>query len=217
MATPENLIQARDVRYQFPKGEKLSFPELKIPLKTHTLLLGNSGSGKTTLLHILCGLLKPSQGEIFINDQAVYDLSPIELDRFRGQNIGIVFQNVHLIESLSIFENIQLAQNLAGSKTVAGDIDNLLDQLGLIDHKNKFPRQLSRGQAQRVAIGRALINRPALLVADEPTASLDDYHTKIVLDLFFEQADKFGATLVVATHDQRIKERFENTYFLTKQ
>src|SRR5690606_5904507 len=201
---------------QYPQGESLSFKDLGIDKGAHTLLLGNSGTGKTTFLHILTGLLKPSHGEVVILGKSIYQLNPKDLDHFRGMEIGIVFQNAHLIESLTVFENVQIAQGFAGNKTDYEEIENILNRLGLREQQNKYPRQLSRGQVQRVAIARALINKPALLVADEPTASLDDHHTEIVMDLLFDQAQQSNATLIVATHDQRIKHRFEHAYLLNK-
>lgn len=216
MESSHNLISLKNIQYQYPQGESLSFKDLGIDKGAHTLLLGNSGTGKTTFLHILTGLLKPSHGEVVILGKSIYKLNPKDLDHFRGMEIGIVFQNAHLIESLTVFENVQIAQGFAGNKTDYEEIENILNRLGLREQQNKYPRQLSRGQVQRVAIARALINKPALLVADEPTASLDDHHTEIVMDLLFDQAQQSNATLIVATHDQRIKHRFEHTYLLNK-
>lgn len=216
MESSHNLISFKNIQYQYPQGESLSFKDLGIDKGAHTLLLGNSGTGKTTFLHILTGLLKPSHGEVVILGKSIYQLNPKDLDHFRGMEIGIVFQNAHLIESLTVFENVQIAQGFAGNKTDYEEIENILNRLGLREQQNKYPRQLSRGQVQRVAIARALINKPALLVADEPTASLDDHHTEIVMDLLFDQAQQSNATLIVATHDQRIKHRFEHTYLLNK-
>jgi len=216
MESSHNLISLKNIQYQYPQGESLSFKDLGIDKGAHTLLLGNSGTGKTTFLHILTGLLKPSHGEVVILGKSIYQLNPKDLDHFRGMEIGIVFQNAHLIESLTVFENVQIAQGFAGNKTDYEEIENILNRLGLREQQNKYPRQLSRGQVQRVAIARALINKPALLVADEPTASLDDHHTEIVMDLLFDQAQQSNATLIVATHDQRIKHRFEHTYLLNK-
>ena len=216
MESSHNLISLKNIQYQYPQGESLSFKDLGIDKGAHTLLLGNSGTGKTTFLHILTGLLKPSHGEVVILGKSIYQLNPKDLDHFRGMEIGIVFKNAQLIESLTVFENVQIAQGFAGNKTDYEEIENILNRLGLREQQNKYPRQLSRGQVQRVAIARALINKPALLVADEPTASLDDHHTEIVMDLLFDQAQQSNATLIVATHDQRIKHRFEHTYLLNK-
>lgn len=216
MEISENLISLKNIQYQYPQGEALNFKDLGVGKGMHTLLLGNSGTGKTTFLHILTGLLKPSQGEVLVLGKSIYSLNSKDLDHFRGMEIGIVFQNAHLIESLTVFENVQIAQGFAGNKTNYEEIEIILNRLGLKEQQNKYPRQLSRGQVQRVAIARALINKPALLVADEPTASLDDHHTELVMDLLFDQAKQSNATLLVATHDQRIKHRFDHTYLLSK-
>jgi|SRR5690554_3630861 len=212
----EDLLQLVDVKHQYPGGELLHFPDLRMSEGEHTLLLGDSGTGKTTFLHILTGLLQPSQGKVFIAAEDIYGLSTRKLDHFRGQQIGLVFQNAHLINSLSLYQNMRMAQEFAGKKHDTDRIQRTLETLDLGDHRDKYPQKLSRGQVQRAAIARAVINHPAILVADEPTASLDDTNTKRVMDLLFEQANVHGATLLIATHDNRIKDRFTNTIVLQK-
>lgn len=200
------------IAHRYPGGETLQFADLDIPAGQHTLILGNSGSGKTTLLHILSGLLKPDAGSVQIDGQELYDLSSRKLDTYRGQRIGLIFQEAHLVRSLTIKENLQIAQSFAGSPVDNSRIRQVLGQLEL-DHKaHNYPGKLSRGQMQRAAIARAVINHPAILVADEPTASLDDRNTERVLDLLLAQATQHGATLIIATHDKRVKTRFEHTY-----
>jgi ABC-type lipoprotein export system ATPase subunit len=211
-----DLLTLESLCHQYPGGEKIHFPDVRILKGQHTLLLGNSGTGKTTLLHILTGLLNPTLGRVLINGQHVYELSTRKLDFFRGQQIGIVFQNAHLINSLNLYDNLRIAQEFAGKKHDTDRINETLDALGLLAFKHKFPKKLSRGQLQRAAIARAVINHPSLLVADEPTASLDDLNTERVMDLFFEQAAVHGATLLIATHDNRIKDRFESTINLNE-
>lgn len=200
------------ITHRYPGGETLQFADLNIPAGQHTLILGNSGSGKTTLLHILSGLLRPQAGSVQIDGQELYDLSPRKLDTYRGQRIGLIFQEAHLVKSLTVKENLQIAQRFAGGRVDPIRIQEVLTQLEL-DHKaHGYPSKLSRGQMQRAAIARAVVNHPAILVADEPTASLDDQNTDRVLDLLLTQASQHGATLIIATHDKRVKTRFEHTY-----
>lgn len=213
----DDLLRLENLRHQYPGGEQLVFPNLRMAPGEHTLLLGDSGTGKTTYLHILTGLLRPTEGHVYIGGQDIYALSTRDLDHYRGQQIGLVFQNAHLINSLTLYDNMRIGQEFAGKKHDSERILRTLGILDLVDYKDKFPRKLSRGQLQRAAIARAVINHPSILVADEPTASLDDTNTERVMDLLFEQAEEHGATLLLATHDNRIKERFNNTIILTKQ
>jgi len=200
------------IAHRYPGGEMLQFADLSVAAGQHTLILGDSGSGKTTLLHILSGLLKPQAGSVQIDGQELYELSPRKLDIFRGQRIGLIFQEAHLVKSLTVKENLQIAQSFAGARVDHTRIQEVLALLEL-DHKaHGYPSKLSRGQLQRAAIARAVVNHPAILVADEPTASLDDRNTERVLDLLLTQAAQHGATLIIATHDKRVKTRFEHTY-----
>lgn len=211
----EIIVQAKDLTFRYPNNDiSISFKDMEIKKGNHTLLLGDSGTGKTTLLHLLSGLSKPTSGEVTINDKNIYQLSASHLDLFRGQHIGFIFQEAHLIKNLTIEENIRLAQNLAKKKENKAAVLQVLDKVQLKEKANSFPDQLSRGQLQRAAIARAVINGPQLLVADEPTASLDDTNTQLVLELLLETATAYNATLLIATHDKRIKDHFTNTYQL---
>jgi putative ABC transport system ATP-binding protein len=139
---------------------------------------------------------------------AIEKLGNAERDKFRGTNIGLVMQRLHLIGALSVTDNLKLTQRLAGKPVDATRIAAVLGQLGIAHKQKKFPRELSQGEAQRVAIARAVINHPPLILADEPTCALDDAHCEAAIDLLFTQARKHDATLIVATHDARIKNRF---------
>ena len=180
----------------------------------HWLMLGPSGSGKTTLLHVLAGILRPTSGQVMVAAQDLMALSASGLDRFRGKNVGIVLQRLHLIDSLTVLNNLLLAQYLAGETQDAARVREVLASLDLADKAGAHPHELSHGQAQRVAVARAVVNRPRLLLADEPTSNLDDTRCMQVLDLLLDQAKACGATLVIATHDQRIKSRVSNHYEL---
>ena len=209
------MISLTSVSHHYPGGHQLAFKDWQIANGEQWLLLGGSGSGKTTLLHIITGILKPQQGTVHISDTSIYDLSSKALDRFRGRNIGIIFQRPHLIKSLSISENLVLAQSFAGLPTDLNRINDVLTSLGIADKKKTYPEELSQGQLQRVSIARAVINKPTLLIADEPTSSLDDKNAAAVLSLLMEQSGLNQATLIVATHDKRVKDAFTNTYQLS--
>ena len=204
------MITTRGLSYSYSNQKKISFKDFTIRQGEHWLLLGESGSGKTTLLHLLGGLLRTLQGEIVVNDTSVTQLSESALDRFRGQHIGFVFQKHHLITALSVKNNLLIAPFLAGMNQDEKRVDEVLGQLALIEKKNSKIKNLSQGQAQRVAIARAVINRPSVILADEPTSALDDKNCERVIDLLLEASTQNNATLVVATHDQRLKSKIRN-------
>ncbi len=208
------MISIQSISHQYKDGPAIEFVDWQVQTNEQWLLLGQSGSGKTTLLHILTGLLAPKEGKVMINDVDLYDLSAKKLDAFRGQHIGIVFQKPHLIKSLNVTENLMLAQSFACLATDQQRITEVLTSLDVLDKKDAYPHQLSGGELQRVAIARAVINKPTLLIADEPTASLDDKNAEAVLALLREQSVINHATLVVATHDKRVKDAFNLTYNL---
>ncbi|MCI0920228.1 ABC transporter ATP-binding protein [Sphingobacterium rhinopitheci] len=209
------LLKTENLSFGYSKSiPPIVFKDLQIAVGNHLLLLGNSGTGKTTLLNLLSGLSKPTQGKVWINNIDIYELQSSKLDTFRGQHIGFIFQEAHLIKNLTIEENIRLAQNLAKKKENKEAVLEVLEKVQLKDKANSYPDELSRGQLQRAAIARAVINGPMLLVADEPTAALDDTNTQLVLDLLLQTASTYGATLLIATHDKRIKDHFANTYQL---
>lgn len=214
MQTNNPIIATQELSFQYKGGIPIQFPSIQIQKGQHTLLLGNSGTGKTTLLHLLGGLSKPTAGKVWITEKDIYALNTSEMDKFRSQHIGFIFQEAHLLKNLTILENIQLAQSLAKKTVNKNEVLSVLDKLQLSDKAHAYPQELSRGQLQRAAIARAVINKPLLLIADEPTASLDDQNTTRVLSLLMEIADQQGATLLIATHDKRIKNNFSNTYDL---
>ena len=209
------MISIKSVSHSYNGSQKITFKDWEINNGEQWLLLGQSGSGKTTLLHVLTGILKPTQGEVNIDETAIYQLSSKALDQFRGRKIGIIFQKPHLIKSLTIAENLLLAQSFAKLPEDISRVDEVLTSLGIADKKSAYPDQLSQGQLQRVSIARAVINKPALLIADEPTSSLDDKNAAAVLELLMQQSGLNQATLIVATHDKRVKDAFTNTYSLT--
>ncbi len=188
----------------------ISYLDFSLKEKEHLLIIGGSGSGKTTLLHILGGLLKPTEGEVIINNTSIYSKSESNLDQFRRKHIGIVFQRVHLIAALTVLDNLRLAQYLSKTPKDHDRLIGLLKDLGIADKAKKYPNELSFGESQRVGIARAVINQPAILFADEPTSNLDDKNSAKVISLLQEQAEKNGASLIIATHDERIKRHYNN-------
>ncbi|MCY7389061.1 MAG: ATP-binding cassette domain-containing protein [Burkholderiales bacterium] len=208
------VVDIRDLKAGYGTKAVVSLASLQIETGEHTLLLGPSGCGKTTLLNVLSGIASTLAGRVVINGTALETLSVGDRDRFRGKHIGLVMQRLHLISALTISKNLRLAQQLAGVSVNDGIILGALEKLGLAAMLDRYPRELSQGEAQRVAIARAVINRPALILADEPTSALDDANCLAAIDLLFDQATAYGATLIVATHDQRIKARFERVVTL---
>ena len=171
----------------------------------HWLLAGPSGSGKTTALHILAGLTTPTVGRVVVGGTDLATIQGSARDRWRGRSVGLVPQRLHLVGALDVRANLLLAQFLAGLPQDRARVDELLAAVGVGELAHRYPRALSQGQAQRVAVARAVVNRPALVLADEPTANLDDAHAAATLDLLQRQARATGATLVVASHDARVR------------
>lgn len=204
------VIKTEQLRYSYSNQERLSFADLNIHAGQHTLLLGESGCGKTTLLHLLAGLRRPDSGKVFIADTDITTLSSSRLDKFRGANIGLVFQSPHFIRSISIFDNLAITASLAGKKPDKNQMKEMLAQLGLSGKENKPAFRLSTGEQQRAAIARALVVHPKIILADEPTSALDDKNTEGVIELLKEQASANDATLIIVTHDQRLKSHFKN-------
>jgi lipoprotein-releasing system ATP-binding protein len=204
------MLETKNLSFFYNKDTQFSFPELKCNSSETLLITGNSGKGKTTLLHLLAGLLRPKKGEIILENTNIALLSERELDQFRGKNIGLILQQSHFIASLSVIENVVLASWLATGKKAIQKAEKLLEELDLVNQKHKLPSQLSIGQQQRVSIARALINQPKLLLADEPTSSLDDENAIVVANLLEKLAKEYKAALVIVTHDKRLKDKFSN-------
>jgi putative ABC transport system ATP-binding protein len=203
------MISVEGLRHRYGDRQVLAVDAWRAEAGERWLVLGASGSGKTTLLGIVGGLLRPSAGRVAVDGQDLGALSGAALDRFRGRRIGFVPQKLHLIASLGVDENLLLAQYLAGVAQDRARVAEVLGALGIAERARARPAELSHGQAQRVALARAVINRPSLILADEPTSNLDDAHCAQAVGLLESQAAACGATLVVATHDQRVRARFE--------
>jgi putative ABC transport system ATP-binding protein len=208
------MLRTTGLSYSYHSSDQMRFPDMHCKAGEHWLLLGQSGSGKTTLLHLLGGLRSPQKGSIQIGEVDISTLPTYRLDKFRGQNIGIIFQEPHFVRSLTVRENLALARQMAGLKPDAPRIVSLLEQLNLKHKLNAPTSALSVGEKQRVAIARAIINNPEVILADEPTSALDDENTTQVVQLLKEQANRVNAVLLIVTHDNRLKEQFDKQILL---
>ena len=203
------MIKTSALSYQYEKANPIEFPDFEVKSGEDLLILGRSGIGKSTLLHLLAGLLTPKTGIVEIAGQNLGKLRGNERDNFRGRNLGIVFQQFHFVQSLTLWENLLLTQFLARSEQRKSEIEEVLKKLSLVDQAKKYPKNMSHGQQQRALIAAALLKKPNVILADEPTSSLDDYNCGQVIELLRKQTQDLGATLVVITHDSRLKAQFE--------
>ncbi|NJL11756.1 MAG: ATP-binding cassette domain-containing protein [Microscillaceae bacterium] len=204
------MLKIEKLSYQYQQTKVLQIDHWEVAPGQSWLVLGASGSGKTTLLHLIAGILKMQEGQLWWQNTDLARLSESARDRLRAKSIGLVFQKPHLLPSLSVLKNLRLAQTLARRKGKRQACLDLLEKLGLSEKMHALPHQLSQGQAQRAAIARALVHQPALLLADEPTASLDDANAEKVVHLLQDLSQAQGTSLVIATHDQRVKTHFLN-------
>lgn len=203
------MIETKSLKFSYDGKFVFEFPNIKLKNGENLLILGSSGIGKSTLLHNLAGILTPQSGSIKIFGNDISKFSEIEIDKFRGENIGIIFQRPHFVNSLTVKENLQLAKYLG--KNLEGDIKETLSSLKILDKIDKKPNDLSQGEKQRVSIAIAIINSPKLILADEPTSSLDDSNCNNVVNILKEQASKKNAQLIVITHDSRLKKHFRTS------
>ena len=204
------MIKANDLSYSFGKDTNLALPNLFCGSGQGLLILGASGSGKTTYLHLLAGLRKSTSGQVFVDGKEMNKMSDRKLDRFRGREIGIVFQQAHFIPSLRVKENLSLSMKLAGKMINKERIRYYLAHLNISHKANSFPNQLSVGEQQRLSIAMALINQPKVVLADEPTSALDDQNAEQVIGLLKNETKELNSALVIVTHDQRMKDHFSN-------
>jgi putative ABC transport system ATP-binding protein len=202
------VLQIRNLRHEYAGRTVLSVPSWEVPKGEASLVIGPSGSGKSTLIGIIAGLVSPTSGKVRVADGEITALTPVKRDCFRARHIGLVPQTLHLIGVLNVRDNLRLARRLAGLAADDAAIEACLASLGVATLATRKARDLSVGEAQRVAIARAVVNRPALILADEPTSALDDASCARALALLRDQAAGCGATLVIATHDQRIRAHF---------
>ncbi len=189
--------------------EVLKNVSLEIQKGSITAIVGSSGSGKSTLLHILGGLDKPDNGSVFWGDQLISSMNSDQLADFRNENIGFVFQFHHLLPEFTALENVSMPALIAGMsiEEASKRALQLLERFGVDNRKNHRPTQLSGGEQQRVSMARALMNKPSIILADEPTGNLDDSNTSTILDMLFELREQDGVTVLLITHEKAIAKR----------
>ncbi len=208
------MLQSKQLTFSYNPQKQFVFPDITCEDGKSLLILGQSGKGKTTLLHLLALLLKPQSGQVWVNSREVAGFNPKQLAHIRAQHIGIIYQKAHFVTALSVLDNMLLSNYLADQQQDRDRAVQLAEQLGFSDHLSKKTNQLSQGEQQRVSIARALMNHPSVILADEPTSSLDDRNCDRVVALLKEHSSRIGASLVVVTHDQRLKDIFPDRVVL---
>ena len=209
------IIELESVEVKFNAGNEsmkvLDIPRWNVKHGDRVAIFGPSGSGKSTFLNTLSGLLPATKGKINVCGHALETMSEAQRDSFRSRYIGIIFQNFNLLQGFSALENVLVGMTFSPRKPDLEEAQHLLDEVGLSHRFSYLPSQLSAGEQQRVAVARALANRPKLLLADEPTASLHPVNKEDVLRLLMDMCDRQGCTLVLVTHEQEVISLFQNT------
>ena len=201
------FLRVKNLEFKVANKTILNKQNFSVSKSKHLIISGSSGSGKTTLMNLMSGLLKPTSGIISFEDNDFSKLTEDNIDQIRSKNFGFIFQRLHLIKHLTVEQNILLGLN----KDQSPNIDELLDDIGLKNKHTQLAKNLSFGESQRVAIARGIINSPKVIFADEPTSSLDDKNTKKVLELIFSQAKKNNSTIIISSHDERVKKFLKKT------
>lgn len=209
-----DVLSLDKLEFSFNEKPLININDFQVRTRERIAIMGPSGCGKSTFIHLVAGLLKPQKGTIRIKNQDITKLEEWKIDRLRGQSIGIVFQRLHLLPSISILDNLLLAQKLAQTTVDRKSAIELLKRLDLEEWINKFPHHLSQGQAQRAAIARAVIHKPALVIGDEPTSALDDDNAQEAIRLLNELSENVGFALLIVTHDKRVRDSMDSVLSL---
>ena len=211
------ILTATDLVKTYPEEERPALDHVNLTIEPgeFVTIVGPSGSGKSTLLHLLGGVDRPTSGQVQLYDTDLYQLNETQLPIFRRRQVGLIYQFFNLIPSLTVAENITLPSELDGKPVSEGQLALMLDQLGLTAKRNALPAQLSGGQQQRVAIGRALINEPAIVLADEPTGNLDQHNSQEIMRLLHYANVKQGQTVIVITHDPQVAAQAQRVMTMT--
>ena len=203
------MLEVKSLTFTHEGQNQICFPDISLSNNEGLIVLGNSGSGKTTLINLIAGLIKPDSGDITLNQTKYNELSLDDLDIFRGKNIGLIFQKPHFIRNLNVLENLSLSTHLSRNKVRKEIFEETLSEVGLSEKVNVRPNELSEGEQQRLSIAMALVKEPSIILADEPTSSLDDNNCNKVINLLKAYSQKKGCKLIIVTHDIRIKDLFE--------
>ena len=208
------MIELNDVKYSYPNSDfHLSINNLSIDTGQKTAVIGPSGFGKTTMLNLIAGILIPESGSVIIKEKEINNLQDAERRNFRIKEIGFVFQDFKLLEYLNVLDNILLPYRINNTlklkEETRGVAKELAQTLKIGNKLNKYPSKLSHGERQRVAICRALLNKPSIILADEPTGNLDPTNKNHIIDILFEYVENYGSTLITVTHDYELLKGFD--------
>ena len=211
----ENLIlQISDLHFQYPASDfKIEVSDIKITQGSKIAISGKSGSGKTTLIHLISGILKPQSGEILFFDESITDMNENDIRKHRISNIGFIFQEFELLDYLNVMDNLVLPYKINKSLSLDEEIKDkakeIANRIGIGNKLDQHPKQLSGGERQRLAIARALITSPPLIIADEPTGNLDDKTSNIVMDEITDQVSYTNSTLIMISHNNELISSFD--------
>lgn len=209
------MISLDSIFFSYPASDfKLHIDHLSFDRGSKTAIIGTSGYGKTTMLNLIAGIILPEKGHVTIDKHEIHDLSDSSRRNFRIQNIGFIFQDFKLIPYLNVRDNILLPYRINNvikiKKNTRDQVKEIAEEVGILDKLKKRPSELSQGEKQRVAICRALLHQPSIILADEPTGNLDPENKHKIMDILFSYVDRFNSTLITVTHDHEMLDGFEH-------